>query len=61
MGKLSVSTILNTGSLATFIAFPLLYSASFSGNALFLASGAALVAFSMVTPFIALKNGKKNL
>lgn len=60
MSKLSVSAILNIGSMATFIAFPLLYSASFSGNALFLVPGAALVAFSMVTPFIALKSGGKN-
>lgn len=59
MNKLSVSTILNIGSVATFIAFPLLYSASFSGNTPPLALGVAFVVFGMLTPFIARGSRKK--
>ena len=60
MGKLSVSTILNIGSAATFVAFPFLYSASFSGSLPLLALGVTLVAFSMATPFIALRSREKS-
>jgi len=53
MKKMSASTILNIGSLATFLAFPLLYSATYSGSSLLLVFGGGLIVFSMVTPFIA--------
>jgi hypothetical protein len=58
MKKLSVSTILNIGSLASFAAFPLLYSAVYGGETLSLVLGLGLIAFSMATPFIALNRGK---
>lgn len=59
MSKLSSSTILNIGSLATFVAFPILYSATYSGNTAFIAIGVALMLFSMATPFIAKGTAKK--
>ena len=58
MKKLSQSAILNIGSLATFIAFPLLYSAVNAGGGLMLWGGFALTAIGMAAPFAALK-GKK--
>ena len=58
MSKVAASTILNTGSIATFIAFPLLYSASYGGGVFSLALGMFLVVFSMATPFIAKKRSE---
>lgn len=55
MNTIHASTILNIGSTATFVAFPLLYSSTYNGSALTLGLGMGLVLFSMVTPFIALK------
>lgn len=52
------STILNIGSLATFIAFPLLYSAVNGGSSLALWGGFALIAVGMAAPFAALKGEK---
>jgi hypothetical protein len=57
--KLAQSTILNLGSLATFIALPLLYSATYGGGAPALWGGLALMAVSMAAPFAALKADKK--
>lgn len=55
MNKIHASTILNIGSIATFVAFPMLYSATYSGSALTLGLGMGLVLFSMITPFAARK------
>lgn len=55
MKNISSSTILNIGSIATFIAFPLLYSAVYGGGTTVLCAGVALVIFSMAIPFIARK------
>lgn len=55
MKNLSASTILNLGSIATFAAFPFLYSASYNNSGGSLAAGLALIVFSMITPFAALK------
>jgi hypothetical protein len=55
MKKLSGSTILNIGSAATFVAFPLLYSAVYGSGSAMLFAGAALILFSMIIPFIARK------
>ena len=59
MSKMLPSTILNIGSIATFIAFPLLYSATYSGNTALIIAGVALIVFSMATPFIAKRSEKK--
>ena len=51
--KVSASTMLNLGSLAAFIAFPLLYAAAFGDSPGILAFGMVFIAFSMFAPFIA--------
>ncbi|MDR1534463.1 MAG: hypothetical protein LBU64_05115 [Planctomycetota bacterium] len=58
MDKFSASTILNIGSLATFAAFPLLYSAAHGGSALPLLPGGALIVLGMIAPFAARKRAK---
>ena len=58
MKKMNPSTILNIGSLATFIAFPVLHSASYGGSSSMLTLGGLLMVFSMIVPFIALKSQK---
>ncbi len=55
LAKLSASTMLNLGSLATFAAFPLLYSASFGGGSFALAFGGLLMICGMLAPFVALR------
>ena len=52
-GKLSASAMLNLGSAATFIAFPLLYLAASGDSPGLLVPGLGLMAFSMLAPFIA--------
>lgn len=59
MKKLTQSTILNLGSLATFIAFPLLYLATDHEAPLMVWGGFALMALSMIAPFVALKAPQK--
>ena len=59
MNKFLPSTILNLGSLATFIAFPFLYSAMYTDNPPLLWAGVALTASAMIAPFIAQKAAKK--
>ena len=53
---ISASTILNAGSVATFVAFPLLYRAAFGDSPGMLVPGMALVVLSMIAPFIAPKS-----
>lgn len=55
MKKLTQSTLLNIGSLATFIAFPLLYAAVTGGGGFFLWSGFILLGLGALTPFAARK------
>lgn len=55
MRKLTQSTLLNIGSLATFVAFPLLYAAVTGGEAPFLWGGFILLALGALTPFAARK------
>ncbi len=55
LGKISMATMLNLGSLATFAAFPMLYSAVYGGGTGVLVGGMALMVFSMLAPFVALK------
>ena len=51
--KISASTMLNAGSVATFVAFPLLYHAAFGAGPGMLVSGMLLTVCGMLAPFIA--------
>ena len=59
MKTLNASTILNLGSLATFIAFPLLYTAAGGDNVPALWGGLALLAGGIAAPFAAWKICRK--
>jgi hypothetical protein len=51
--RITASSMLNAGSVAACIAFPLLHRAAFGDSPGMLVPGMALTAFSMLAPFIA--------